>query len=368
MESIGTFNPLGSSVASGGVAGGGPSGGGLGLYISLPAGLRASFEASFQSSPAFMKAMYENETLKEKFMPNFYMVDAYLGRDGSGKYSWHMGSFFAMDPRKQDITAIHGIASPKNEAMSFNGMAYRSYLYAKAAGVDANVTGWIWDGKNSPLAYHFALMNANDTALALANYETAGYYGDMMQKALLFGPPQAEARNFMGHSMGSRQILGATEKILAQRGIPVGAVMLMDPAVDYNVFLKGGEFREAAEWAEKMVVFHSNLDQVTWLPYEIAQIGELAAVLIPPLWRIAPIEPALGEVGLIGYEPGTDYPSSVDPKNVAKGQSEIPEAWIEDHGDYFRKPWEQVGGIWKYSARQFREVRGYRGLRYGDEN
>ncbi len=311
---------------------------------------------------------------------SFSRIDAYKGADGSGKYTY-IGNFLERDPRKQNITAVHGIASPKEEVLGTNGMPFQSYLYGEKVGIDANLSGWAWNGGDHEWEYYKGVANANDTALSLANYKTEEYLAESMQKALLFAPPVAEARNFEAHSMGARQTLGSIE-ILRQRGIPVGAVVLMDPAVDYNSLLgprmgityigpeyqeykykiPEGEFYKAADWAEKVVVYHHEKDKA-WGAYNVAQGLEWI-----PLTSYFPGEYSLGAVGIKGYE-RKDYPSSVDVKNVSKGKSEIPGAWIEDHGDYFRASEEQVGEIWRYSKiNALDKVRGYRLLRSNDEN
>jgi hypothetical protein len=193
----------------------------------------------------------------------------------------------------------------------------------------------------------------------------------------------------IGHSLFARETLGAVD-ILRQRGIPVGAVLLMDPAVDNTVFqipktvqmgargtyytrdIPEGEFTKAAQWAEKIKVYHSKDDKVLSNLYRLSQWNEYnpLAIITPAVNFISHeradfiYEPALGLVGPIGGI--KDYPSNVIPVNLTKGESEIPGVWVEEHSDYFRKPYEEMKLFWQDAAKALEDSRRYHF--YGNRN
>jgi esterase/lipase superfamily enzyme len=195
------------------------------------------------------------------------------------------------------------------------------------SGYNANTISYAWDGVGNPkIDFWEDVDNANWEGIAMAK---------LIIEVKQNNPNQPV--NLICHSLGARAVLTALDmlKILDPFNYKnyVDHVILMDPAVDYNVLSQGGEFYEAASYAKDITVYFSNADEILFGAYSLYKTlsGD-------------PFTPAMGYVGI----PDKNLMApNVTPVDCTPGNSQLGiHGEVESHSAFVWDTWYRTSEIY----------------------
>ena len=127
---------------------------------------------------------------------------------------------------------------------------------AFATALNRDCIAYSWPGGCHPLDFPAAVYRA-----ALAGYRLRDVFSMRQLRSC--------RENIITHSLGARVVLTA----LKAGRLRVGKLILMAPAVDWNVFDVGGEFESVPACCDSVHILYSNRDEVLTLAFPVGDFG-----------------------------------------------------------------------------------------------